>query len=487
VSDPGRLIDLDEVSVGPAKPAPIAVPAGRRKTFRSYDPDQVVLLAPVLRDWVPEGDLAHFVSDLIDAELLDLSAIYDAYGDARGFPPYDPRLMSKLLIYGYAIGITSSRKLEQATHRDVAVRMLCADQHPDYRAIARFRKRHLQALGDLFLQTLRLCEQAGLVQLGTLAVDGTKLRANASRRKAMSYQRMSQDEQRLKREIGRLLDDAERIDAEEDALYGADNRGDELPPELQNRQSRLKRLREAKAALEAEAKAAEEQRRSEMRADGRTPREPRDGRDPFAPRPTAQRNFTDPDSKIMKTADGAFHQCFNAQAIVDSAHQIVVATDLGITAPDYRYLPPILDRLDENLRRIGRPTTNKTRLLADAGYCSTENIETATAHQLDGYFATGRQKHHEPPGPAPRGRIPNASTLKDRMARKLKTKRGRAIYARRKVIIEPVFGQIQTVQNARQLRIRGTQAAAQQWDFTCAIHNLLKLHRNGGLGALQTG
>lgn len=486
MSDPGRLIDLNEVPEGPAKPAPSAVPAGRQKTFRPYDPYQVVLLAPVLRDWVPQGDLAHFVSDLIDDELLDLTAIYQDYDDARGFPPYDPRLMSKLLIYGYAIGITSSRKLETATHRDVAIRMLCADQHPDYRAIARFRKRHLPALGDLFLQTLRLCEQAGLVHLGTLAVDGTKLRANASRRKAMSYQRMQRDEQRLKREIGKLLDDAERIDAEEDALYGPDNRGDELPVELQNRESRLKRLREAKAALEAEAQAAEAKRRSEMRAVGKTPREPRDGRDPFAPLPTAQRNFTDPDSRIMKTSDGAFHQCFNAQAIVDSAHQIVVATGLGTTAPDYRYLPPLLDRLDEHLRRIGRPLPPRARLLADAGYCSTENIEATEEHQLDGYFATGRQKHHESPGPAPRGRIPSSATLKDRMARKLKTRRGRAIYARRKVIIEPVFGQIQTVQNARQLRIRGTEAAGLQWDFTCAIHNLLKLHRNGGIAALQS-
>ena len=295
-------------------------PAGEEKVFRRYDPDQVLLMSPVLSEWVPEGDLAHFVSDLVETGALDLSAVYASYEGERGFPPYDPRLMVKLLVYGYANGVCSSRKLERATHRDVAVRMLCAGQHPDYRSIARFRARHLEALAELFVQALRLCAEAGLVKLGRLALDGTKLRADASRHKAMSHARIVRAEAALEEEIaalrGRakaLLEEAAATDAAEDERFGPDSRGDELPAELARRESRLERLREAKAALEAEAREREQRRRSEMEAEGKTPRAPRDGRDPFAPRPSDQRNFTDPESKIMKTSDGSFHQCFNAQ------------------------------------------------------------------------------------------------------------------------------------------------------------------------------
>jgi transposase len=228
---------------------------GEEKSFRPYDPDQVLVLAPVLSEWVPEGDLAHFVSDLVESGALDLSAIYASYEDERGYPPYDPRLMVKLLVYGYANGVVSSRKLERATYRDVAVRMLCADQHPDYRSIARFRARHLQALGELFVQALRLCKQAKLVGLWALALDGTKLRANASRHKAMSYERMGKAEAQLEAEIAAiranvraLFEEAEAVDAEEDERYGPDRRGDELPVELQRREQRLQRIREAKCS-----------------------------------------------------------------------------------------------------------------------------------------------------------------------------------------------------------------------------------------------
>ncbi|MQA76593.1 MAG: IS1182 family transposase, partial [Solirubrobacterales bacterium] len=254
-------------------------------------------MSPSLQDRVPEGDLAHFVSDLVEG-VLDLSEIYASYEDERGYPPYDPRLMAKLLIYGYANGICSSRKLERATHRDVAVRMLCAGQQPDFRSIARFRARHLEALSELFVQALRLCAEAGLVKLGRLALDGTKLRANASRHKAMSHERMTKAESELEAEIAELrararalLAEAERTDAAEDERFGADSRGDELPAELARRESRLARLREAKAALEAEAREREEHRRAELEAEGRKPRNPPGGRDPFAPKPTAQRNF----------------------------------------------------------------------------------------------------------------------------------------------------------------------------------------------------
>jgi len=468
--------------------------AGEEKTFRSYDPDQVLLISPVLSEWVPEGDLAHFVSDLVETGVLDLSGIYASYEGERGFPPYDPRLMVKLLLYGYANGVMSSRKLEAATHRDVAVRMLCADQHPDYRSIARFRKRHLEALGDLFVGALRLCRQARLVGLGALALDGSKLRANASRHKAMSYERMVKKETELEAEIAELrknvdalLADAERVDGQEDERFGADRRGDELPQELQRREQRLARIREAKAALEAQAAERERARRAELRSQGKKPRRPRDGRDPFAPKPTAQRNFTDPESKIMKTSDGSFHQCYNGQAVVDSKTQVIVAAELSDQSPDTEQLDPALDQLDENLKEIQAQLPEGAVLTADAGYFSEENVKSTVAHGLDPHIATGRFKHSEPSVPARRGPLPKDATPKQRMARKLKTKNGHTVYARRKAIVEPVFGQMHTVQDARRLALRGKQAARAQWRFQCAIHNLLKLHRNGGLALLSPG
>jgi transposase len=488
---------------------------GEEKTFRAYDPDQVLLMAPVLQEWIPEGDLAHFVSDLVESGTLDLQAIYDSYEEERGFPPYDPRLMVKLLIYGYANAVMSSRKLERATFRDVAVRMLCADQHPDYRSIARFRKRHLEALGELFVQALRLCKQAKLVGLGSLALDGTKLRANASRHKAMSYERMVTKETQLEAEIAEiqanvaaLLSEAEQLDAQEDERFGPDRRGDELPEELQRREQRLAKIREAKdaleaeelqrreqrlakireakAALEAEAREAETARRAELEEQGKQPRAPRDGRDPFAPKPTAQRNFTDPESKIMKTADGSFHQCYSGQAVVDCVAQVIVVAELSDQAADQGQLQPALEQLDQNLVAIGAELPDGAVLTADGGYFSEENVTTCEQHGVDPFIATGRFKHSEPQPPAPRGPIPKDATPKQRMARKTRTKKGRKIYSRRKAIVEPVFGQIGTVQDGRRVLIRGKPAARAQWRLECAIHNLLKLHRAGGLAILNT-
>ena len=484
-----RLVEVETVE------APVAgrAPVGAGKVFRAYDPDQVLLMAPSLADWVPEGHLARFVSDLVD-EALDLSAIYASYVDERGFPPYDPRLMVKLLVYGYATGTPSSRKLEERTFSDVAVRFLCANQHPDFRPIARFRKRHLDALAGLFVQALRLCREAGLVGLGSLALDGTKLRANASRHKAMSYERMVKKEAQLEAESAAiranalaLLGEAEQTDAEEDERFGADRRGDELPEELQRRESRLAKIREAKAALEAEAAERETVRRAELEAQGKTPRAPRDGSDPFKPKPAAQRNFTDPESKIMKTSDGSFHQCFNGQAIVDSVAQVIVVAELSDQAPDARQLEGALDQLAGNLAAIDAELPGGAVLTADAGYCSEENIRITDEHGLDAHIATGRFKHTEPQPPARRGPIPKNASPKQRMARKLATKKGRATYARRKAIVEPVFGQLQTVQDARQLLLRGEGAARAQWRFQCTIHNLLKLHRNGGLALIHSG
>jgi transposase len=467
-------------------------PAAAEKTFRRYDPEQVLLLSPVLSEWLPEGHLAHFVSDLVELGALDLSAIYADYGEERGFPPYDPRLMVKLLVYGYATGVVSSRKLERASYEDVAVRMLCADQHPDYRSIARFRARHLEALGALFIQALRLCRQARLVGLGTLALDGTKLRANASRHKAMSYERMVNAETQLEAEIAvlganvaALLQEAETVDAAEDERYGPDRRGDELPEGLQRREQRLERIREAKQALEAEAAARETARRAELEQDGKKPRRPPNGRDPFKPKPRAQRNFTDPESKIMKTADGAYHQCYSGQAVVDATAQVIVSAELSDEAPDARQLEPALAQLAGNLVAIGAELPEDATLSADAGYFSEDNIRITSEHGLDPYIATGRFKHSEPQPPAPRGPIAKNATPKQRMVRKLRTKKGRAVYSRRKTIVEPVFGQIDTVQNGRKLLLRGKQAAREQWRFHCAVHNLLKLHRAGGLALVD--
>ena len=481
----GRLVEVE-----PAEPGtrPAAASAAEGKAFRPYDPDQVLLMSPVLSEWVPEGDLAHFVSDLVE-EVLDLGPIYASYESERGYPPYDPRLMAKLLIYGYANGICSSRKLERATHRDIAVRMLCSGQQPDYRSIARFRARHLEALSALFVAALRLCAEAGLVKLGHLALDGTKLRANASRHKAMSYERMTEAEARLEAELGglrararALLEEAEATDRAEDELYGPDSRGEELPEELARRETRLERLRGAKAALEAEAREREERRQAEMRAQGRVPRKPDPDEEPPAPKPTAQRNFTDPESKIMKTADGAFHQCFNGQAVVDSHAQVILAAELTDEAPDARQLEPALDQLAGNLEAIGAQLPEGATLAADAGYFSEDNVMTTELKGLDPHIATGRQKHSDPPPLSPRGRIPKGATPKQRMARKLKTKPGQAVYTRRKAIVEPVFGQMETVQSTRRLLLRGKDAARAQWRFHCAVHNLLKLHRAGGLG-----
>ena len=421
-----RLIEVEMVE------APDRAPVGEDKTFRPYDPNQVLLLSPVLSDWVPEGDLAHFVSDLVETGTLDLRAIYHSYEEERGFPPYDPRLMVKLLLYGYANGVMSSRKLERATFRDVAVRMLCADQHPDFRSIARFRKRHLEALGELFMQTLQLCKRAQLVELGTLALDGTRLRANASRHKAMSYGRMVRAEAQLEAEIAclsenidKLLLEAEAIDAEEDERFGADRRGDELPLELRRREQRLARIREAKQALEAEACERESTRRAELARQDKRPRRLPDRRDPFAPKPRAQRNFTDPDSKIMKTSDGSYHQCYSGQAVVDEKAQVIVVAEVSNQAADGPLLGDALEQLDENLEAIGAELPKGAVLTADAGYFSGENVETCESHGLDPFLATGRFRHREPQLPAPRGPLPRYATPKQRMVRKLRSTKGR--------------------------------------------------------------
>jgi len=457
------------------------------KTFRAFDPSQDLLLPPSLDDWLPAEHMARFVAELVD-EHLDLSRIRAGYTEGRGAPPYDPRLMVRLLIYGYCTGVRSSRRLEAACVEVVAFRWLAAGQAPDYRSIARFRRRHLSALGHLFVQALALCQAAGMVRLGRVALDGTKLRANASRRKAMSYARMSEKEKILAQEVSALLAEAERIDRAEDAEFGRNRRGDELPEELRRRETRLAKIREAKKALEDEAReravaeAAQKARDRGEDDDTVAERVAEAGRK-AAPKPKAQRNFTDPESKIMKTADGSFHQCFNGQAVVDAEHQVIVAADVTDCAADVGNLSPMTDQATANTGQV------PSEVLADAGYCSEHNLDHAAALSAstgtEFFIATGRTKHDDPFPTSPRGRIPTGATLKQRMARKLTTKKGRATYARRKVIVEPVFGQMATLQNAKQLLLRGLDGAQGEWLLLAACHNLRKLHRNLGIAGLR--
>jgi len=456
------------------------------KTFRAFDPNQGLLLPPSLDDWLPAEHMARFVAELVD-EHLDLSRIRAAYTEGKGAPPYDPRLMVRLLVYGYCTGVRSSRRLEAACVDVVAFRWLAAGQAPDYRSIARFRRRHLSALGHLFVQALALCQAAGMVRLGRVALDGTKLRANASRRKAMSYARMSEKEKILAQEVSALLAEAEAIDKAEDAEFGKNRRTDELPEELQRRETRLAKIRQAKQALEDEAREraeaeAGQKARDRGEDDDTVAERVAEAGQKAAPKPKAQRNFTDPESKIMKTADGSFHQCFNGQAVVDAEHQVIVAADVTDCAADVANLVPMTAQATANTGRA------PGEVLADAGYCSEANLDQAAgltaATGTEFFIATGRTKHDEPIPNAPRGRIPNSATPKQRMARKLTTKKGRATYARRKVIVEPVFGQMSTLQNAKQLLLRGLDGAKGEWLLLAACHNLRKLHRNVGIAGL---
>jgi transposase len=423
------------------------------KTFRPYDRDQLRLMPPALADWVPEGHLARFVSDLVDD--LDLTAIEDTYAEERGYPPYHPRMMVTVLLYAYCTGTYSSRKIAARLEDSVAFRFLAAENQPDFRTISDFRQRHSAALAALFIQVLRVCRQAGLVKLGRVAIDGTRMKANASKHKAMSYGRMGEKEAALQQEIADLLRRAAQVDRDEDAQHGPDRRGDELPAELARRESRLQKIREAKAALEAEARAPA----------GRAGKDPTQAQ----PAPKAQRNFTDPESKIQKTADG-FIQGYNAQAAVDATAQVIVAHDVTPMAADVGQLVPLVTAVSRTLRQRPR------QVLADAGYCSEENLQALERTGIDAYIATGRQKHREWQAPAPRGRPPTGLTRRERMARTLRTKSGRAVYACRKAIVEPVFGQIKHARGFRQFLRRGVMAVRHEWALLCTVHNILKLH-----------
>jgi len=470
------LIDVDPAVAGVTRPKrPVD------KTFRGYDQGQPMLLAPDVRDWVPAGDPARWVDDLVEHG-LDLTAFYDDYTEVRGAPPYDPRLMLKVLIYGYSHGITSSRELERRCQHDVAFMFLTAQQAPDFVVISRFRRRHLTAFTALFTQVLSLCAQAGLVSLGRVALDGSKIRASASRHRAMSYDRMVRAETELAAEVEALLADAEQTDTAEDAEYG-DRRGDELPAELARREGRLAAIRKARADLEAEhatkAGVKAEQGAAKRGAD---PAEQAAAGEQAAEQSVvpakAQRSFTDPESRIMKTSDGSFHYCYSAQTIVDEDSQIILSTALVASGADCPELPGALRDLTESLSAAGIDGLPQV-LLADAGYFSEDNVTACTTAGIDPLIATGRQKHGEAPPAAPRGRIPKGLTPKQRMTRKLRTKRGTADYARRKAIVEPVFGQMKTAQNAGQLRLRGLANVQGEWNLQALCHNARKLRLSG--------
>ncbi len=447
------------------------------KIYRQWNPDQSWLLPPSPRDWLPENDLVYFVLDTTAG--LEISAITDKYeqGDGRGFPPFHPRMMVTLLLYSYTQGCFSSRRIEKRCQRDAAYRVIVQDDVPNFRTISDFRKLHLTELEGLFVQVLRLCQKAGLVKLGHVSLDGTKIKANASRHKAMSYGRMKEEQKRLRKEIRQLLSRAEATDAEEDERYGRDRRGDELPEELARRKTRLKRIAAAKKALEAEARAAaeaERQRREEEDhkrggppSGGRKRKPPRD-----IPDDKAQYNFSDPETSIMKASNKGFDQCGNAQALVDREHQIIVAADVTNESNDKKQLLPMLKQAQRN---VGRARRIK-QLSADSGYFSEANVVGAARAKVDAYIATGRLKHDERVGPCPRGRPPAGLTVKERMARKLRTKKGRATYAQRKWICEPVFGQIKRALRFGQFLLNGIEKMRGEWRLVCLAHNLRKFH-----------
>ena len=391
------------------------------KTYLPYDPDQQLLLPAALQEWLPDDHLAYFISDVVDQ--LDLSSITARYEqERRGGPPYHPRMMVKVLLYGYCIGVASSRRIAQRLHEDIAFRVLAANNTPDFRTISDFRKDHLAALTGLFLQVLELCQRAGLVKLGHVALDGAKVKANASRHKAMSYKRMKEQAAQLAAEVAELLRRAQEVDDEEDRRYGKDKRGDELPEELAFREGRLEKIREAMAALEAEAQAAAE-------AEGKE--------HPGVPDDKAQRNFTDAESRIMPGPGGRdFLQAYNCQAVVDHAHQVIVAARATNQSSDKQQAAAMMQETIDNVGAVPREVS------ADAGYYSAKAVDDLQALGVDPFVAPEQTRHGRVVPPAPRGRIPRQLSPRDRMRRKLQTRRGRQRYALRMETVEPVFGQI---------------------------------------------
>lgn len=451
--------------------------------FKAYNRDQDFLLPPSMRDWLPKGDLAYFVADLL--EELDLSDLYAYYevcetnGDTRakalsGQPPFDPRMMTALLLYAYANGTPSSRRIAKLCERDVGYRVITADQQPNFRTISEFRRIHLVALSRLFVQVLHIAGEAGLIKLGHVSLDGTKVKANASRHKAMSYGRLKAKEAEYAKKVRHLLNQAESADEEEDRRYGKENRGDELPEELRFHKTRLAKIRQAKKVLEE--KAQEEARQAGKLDAAGKPKPQKRGRprkvEPGTPAPNKQYNFTDPESQIMKMGTGSFDQAYNCQAAVDSKAQIIVARSVTNSPNDKRQLVPAVKQIERNLG--DRPK----KLSADSGYYSDENVRHLRSKKIDDYVCPDRLKHGERPPPV-RGRPPKDLSFIDRVRRKLRTKKGARIYALRKQIPEPVFGQMKRCRNLRQFLLRGVEKVDGEWSLWCTGHNLIKIWAAG--------
>lgn len=447
------------------------------KGFRHYDMDQQLLLPQDLREWLPTGHLALYVSDVVDQ--LDLSGIMRSYEDEmRGRPPYHPAMMVKLLVYGYCIGKTSSRKIERATYEDVGFRVLACNQQPDHDSIAEFRKRHLQELAKLFVQVLQLCQRAGLVKLGHVAIDGTKIRANAAKRKSLTYARMNKVEKELEAQVKALLEEAERTDEREDKLYGKGKRGDELPEELRNRETRLIKIREAKAQLESEMREEaerervfkEEQKAARSRGetvfkDGRKRKWKRDASGEVTPRSEVQRNLTDPDSRLMMDASsGKYEQAYNPQIAVDDEAQIIVAARVAAAPNDFEQLVPTLQEVKRNMGRMPVAAT------ADAGYFSARAITDGMIKDVDLYV---------PPHPVPKESGGPSASVRASMRHKLDSPGGQQMYKKRNTTVEPVFAHIKHVRGYRQFLLRGVDQVDAEWVLICMTHNLLKMFRAG--------
>jgi transposase len=456
--------------------------------FIPCDREQSFLMPPSLRDWLPEGHLAWFILDVVAQ--MDLCAFLGKYrADGWGAKAFQPDMMVSLLLYAYCVGERSSRRVERLCETDVAFRIVSANRKPDHATIARFRRRHLEELEGLFTQILRLCGEAGLVKVGIVAIDGTKMKGNASLAATRTHEGL---EKEIKKEVGKMLSEAEAKDADEDRLYG-DKRGDELPEELRTQKTRLARLRECRQRLEKEAeeRAAEQQKKIDERAAkeeasgeklrGRKPAEP-----DATPDEKAKANVTDPESRIMKTRSG-YVQGYNAQAAV-TEEQIIVAAEVTREANDVNQLQPMIEKTGENLEAAGVEEKPGVAL-ADAGYFSESNVEAnkaeAGADAPELLVATRKdwkQRKAAREAPPPRGRIPKGISVRERMERKLLTKRGRATYKKRSQTVEPVFGQIKDARGSDRFLLRGRDGASGEWKLLCGTHNLLKLWRSGRSG-----
>lgn len=465
------------------------------KTYRPWQPQRYAQEAHSPAAKLPEGDLVFFLLDIVPH--LDLSRLYAYYEDeTRGAPPFDPAMMVCLLLYAYSVGVFSSRKIALACERNLVFLAIVGQDRPDFRTISDFRKIHLDAFADVFVEVLRLAAAAGMIKLGNVAIDGTKIQGNASRHKAMSYGYMKKEEQRLRVEIDALMKQAQSQDATEDAVLGS-RRGDELPEELRRREDRLAVIGAAKQRLEEQARAeaeAERQRRAEAEAERQRTGQKRRGKEPGPiqeiPDDKAQTNFTDPELKMMKANNKGWDYCGNAQASVDEKHQIILACDVSDAANDKQQAVPLAQATLENLEQAGiAPPKDadgqeqKIPATLDSGYYSESAAKDMEEMGFDPYMATGRQRHHAPASeqtPAVSGAAAASSpaaAAKENMAAKLRTPAGRALYARRKVIVEPVFGQIKGVRGFRRFLLRGLAKVRGEWRLLCLTHNLLKLWR----------